>query len=181
MKRFCAFLVLGTLAAGQGAMATSMSINQFTPRVLPVLVQVDSHGKVTDVSPSVELAPRYDRMLRQTLEKMITKPASHHGRAVASQFIINLGLETASRPDGNYDARFVYVSTAPVPPGSWYWVHIDGHQLALRSRNHVPPRQRFYERPAYYWPNQRTYNLPAQNTSRSVAPVQVQARSSGQR
>jgi hypothetical protein len=176
MKRFCAFLVLGTLAAGQGVAATSMSINHFTPRVLPVLVQVDSHGKVTNVSPSVELAPRYDRLLRQTLDEMITKPANDHGKAVASQFVINLGLETASRPDGNYDARFVYVSTSPVPPGSWYWVHIDGHRLALRSRTDMSPRQRFYQRsPSYYWPTQRSYNPPTQNASRSVAPVRAPA------
>jgi hypothetical protein len=173
MKRFCAFLVLSTLAGGQAATATSMSINHFTPRVLPVLVQVDSHGKVTDVSPSVELAPRYDRLLRQTLDEMITRPANDHGRAVASQFVINLGLETASRPDGNYDARFVYVSTSPVPPGSWYWVHIDGHRLALRSRNSLSPRQRFHQHPpSYYWPAQRSYNPPVQNAARNAVPAQ---------
>jgi hypothetical protein len=172
MKRFCAFLALSTLAGSQAATATSMSINHFTPRVLPVLVQVDSHGKVTDVSPSVELAPRYDRLLRQTLDEMITKPANDHGRAVASQFVINLGLQADPRPDGKYDARFVYVSTSPVPPGSWYWVHIDGHRLALRSRNSVLPRQRFHQRPAsYYRPSQRSYDPPVQNTSRNVAPT----------
>jgi hypothetical protein len=173
MKTFCALLALGTLAAGQGAAATSMSINQFTPRVLPVLVQVDSHGKVTDVSPSTQLPPRFDRLLRQTLDQMITKPASRHGRAVSSQFVINLGMETAARPDGNYDARFVYVSTSPVPPGSWYWVHIDGHRLALRSRNDVSPRQRFYQRPpGYYWPSQRLYDPPTRDVSRNAAPAQ---------
>lgn len=173
MNRFCAFLALGALATGQGAAATSMSINHFTPRVLPVLVQVDSHGKVTDVSPSVELAPRYDRLLRQTLDQMITRPANVHGRAVASQFVINLGLEASSRPDGNYDARFVYVSTSPVPPGSWYWVHIDGHRLALRSRNDILPPQRFYQRPAGYWPSQRNYDPPTRNASHSAAPAQA--------
>jgi len=173
MKRLCAFVVLGTLAAGQGAAATSMSINQFTPRILPVLVQVNSHGKVTDVSPAVQLTPRYERLLRQTLDEMITKPANDHGRAVSSQFVMNLGLETSSRPDGNYDARFVYVSTSPVPPGSWYWVHIDGHRLALRSRTDMSPRQRFYQRPpGYYWPSQpRIFNPPAQNASHGAAPA----------
>jgi hypothetical protein len=149
MKRFRIMVLLGTLTAAQGALATqqtSMSINQFTPRVLPVLVQVDRHGKVTDVSSAVQLEPRYDRLLRQTLGEMITRPANDHGRAVASQFVINLGLETSPRSDGNYDARFVYVSTSPVPPGSWYWVHIDGHRLALRSRNELPFRQRSFER-----------------------------------
>jgi hypothetical protein len=168
MKPFCAFLLLGTLAAGQGALATSMSINQFTPKVLPVLVQVDSHGKVTQVSSTVELAPRYDRLLRQTLDEMITKPANDHGRPVASQFVINLGLQTMARPDGNFDAKFVYVSTSPVPPGSWYWVHVDGHRLALRSRSADSSRQRFFRRPpSYYWPTpSQRYYPPVQNTAR---------------
>lgn len=173
MKRMCAFLLLGTLAAGHVALATSMSINHFTPRVLPVLVQVDSHGKVTDVSPSIELAPRYDRLLRQTLDEMITRPANNHGRPVASQFVINLGLQASPRPDGNYDAQFVYVSTSPVPPGSWYWVHIDGHRLALKSRNAFPERHQFYQRqPRYDWPSDPArFDPPVRNTSRSVAPA----------
>lgn len=170
MKRYGTLLLLGTLCAGQAAMATQMSINQFTPRVMPVLVQVDRHGKVTDVSPSVELAPRYDRLLRTTLDQMITRPANDHGRAVASQFVINLGLQTSPRPDGNYDARFVYVSTSPVPPGSWYWVHIDGHRLALRNRNEFTPRQRYFERrtdPSWFERPVRV-DPPIQNASRSA-------------
>lgn len=172
MKRFCAFLALAMLAVAREAAATSMSITRFPPRVLPVLVQVDSHGKVTDVSSAFELAPRYDRLLRQTLDEMVTRPANDHGRAVASQFVINLGLEAAARPDGNYDARFVYVSTSPVPPGSWYWVHVDGHRLALKSRNDVAPRQRFHQPPrGYYRSSQpRIYNPPVQNASRATPP-----------
>jgi len=183
MKRFCAVLLLGTLVAGQGALATSMSLNQFRSKVLPVLVQVDSHGKVTQVSPAVELAPRYDRLLRQTLDQMITQPASEHGHPVSSQFVMNLGLQTSPRPDGNYDAHFVYVSTSPVPPGSWYWVHIDGHRLALKSRNDYTPRERFYRRqPSYYWPRTPArFDPPVQNASRSAAPVRMPARPPGHR
>jgi hypothetical protein len=174
MKRHCALLLLGTLSAGQGAMADQMSINQFTPRVMPVLVQVNRDGKVTDVSPAVDLAPRYDRLLRNTLDQMITHPANDHGRAVASQFVINLGLQTSPRPDGNYDARFVYVSTSPVPPGQWYWVHIDGHRLALRNRNEFTPRQRYFERrtdPSGYERPLRV-EPPVQNAAQSApAPL----------
>lgn len=170
MKRCCAFVLLGTLALGQGVLANpSMSINRFTPRVLPVLVQVDSHGKVTGVSPAIELAPRYDRLLRQTLDQMITRPANDHGRAVASQFVINLGLQTSPRADGQYDARFVYVSTSPVPPGSWYWEHIDGHRLALRSQGSRDFRPRDFQRRA------EPYRLPAPPvlTDRAVPPRAV--------
>lgn len=147
MKRLGALLLLGLLASGQTAMASSsMSLNGFTPKVLPVLVQVDSHGKVTRVSPSIELTPGYDRLLRQTLDQMITRPANDHGRPVASQFVINLGMQASPRPDGKYDARFVYVSASPVPPGSWYWVHVDGHRLALRSQYDNLPRHRNFDR-----------------------------------
>lgn len=167
MKRFCIFLLLVTLAAGESALATSsMSLNQFTPKVLPVLVQVDSQGKVTDVSPAVPLAPRYDRLLRQTLDQMITRPANDHGRAVASQFVMNLGVQASPRSDGNYDARFVYVSTSPVPPGSWYWVHTDGHRLALRSRSDYAPRHIFHERrPDIYRYTPPRFDAPVQTTS----------------
>jgi hypothetical protein len=184
MKRFCAFLLLGTLAAGQGALATSsMSINRFTTRVLPVLVQVDSHGKVTGVSPAVELAPRYDRLLRQTLDEMITRPANDHGRPVASQFVINLGLQASPRPDGQYDARFVYVSTSPVPAGSWYWEHIDGHRLALRSQGNRELRQRNFQRRAqpYWTPAPPSLLDRATQAAPRSAPSQASARPPGHR
>ncbi|MGN2245555.1 hypothetical protein ACFWZ3_02565 [Frateuria sp. GZRR35] len=171
MKPFCAFLLLGTLATGQSALATSMSLNQFTPKVLPVLVQVDSHGKVTQVSSAVELSPRYDRLLRQSLDEMITRPANDHGRPVASQFVINLGLQTTPRPDGNFDARFVYVSTSPVPSGSWYWVHVDGHRLALRSRN-ADMRQRFFRHPPnYHWPTPPPRDYPPVQNATNTPPT----------
>ena len=147
MKRLCAFLSSGLLMAGSGvAMASSGSLNEFPSRVLPVLVQVDSHGKVTDVSPSIALAPQFDRLLRQTLDEMINKPADDHGRPVASQFVINLALRTSPRADGAYDAQFAYVSTLPVPSGSWYWAHIDGHRLALVNRNARPEQRRPLDR-----------------------------------
>lgn len=183
MKRYGALLLLGTLAAGQGALATSpMSINRFTPRVLPVLVQVDSHGKVTGVSPAIELAPRYDRLLRETLDQMITRPANDHGRPVASQFVINLGLQASARPDGKYDARFVYVSTSPVPAGSWYWEHIDGHRLALRSQSNRLPRQQYFQRRTepYWSPAPPTLDRAMQAPPRSV-PGQAPARPPGHR
>src|SRR5690348_2236478 len=75
MKAFRTALLLGAFLTASVAFADSMSINQFTPRVLPVLVQVDSHGQVREVSSSVALSPQYDRMLRQTLDQMITQPA----------------------------------------------------------------------------------------------------------
>jgi hypothetical protein len=182
MKRFGALVALGTLAAGTSALATtSMSLNPFTPKVLPVLVQVDHLGKVTSVSPAVDLAPRYDRLLRQTLDRMITGPAHDHGRAVASQFVINLDLQASPRPDGKYDARFVYVSTAPVPAGSWYWTHIDGHRLALQSQGSSAPRHfRLPGVPGHFMRAPTQQAAPVLKASRSVSGPSV-ARSTGPR
>lgn len=129
-------LLVAMLVAGTGAaVASSGSLNEFRPKVLPVLVQVNAHGKVTDASPAMELPPRLHRLLLQNLDEMIVKPATEHGRPVSSQFIANLVLRTTPRAEGDYDAQFVYESISPVPSGSWYWVHIDGHRLALASQD----------------------------------------------
>lgn len=174
MKAFRTALLLGAFLTAPVAFADSMSINQFTPRVLPVLVQVDSHGQVREVSPSVALAPQYDRMLRQTLDQMITQPAKDHGRPVASQFVINLGLQTTARADGKYDAHFVYVSASPVPAGSWYWVHIDGHRLALANRNELPMRtHRYYQQMDDRWVPDPYRASPVLENAQQGAPARI--------
>lgn len=141
MKSLCvtvaAALLLGV--AGSATAASSIyaastgpeSLNQFTPHVLPVLVKVDDQGKVTEVSPAYKLRPKFRRLLRKTLDEMITAPAHQDGHAIASQFVINMVTKATPRDDGKYDFGFTYVSTQPVPSGSWYWNHIDGHRLAL--------------------------------------------------
>jgi hypothetical protein len=175
MKALPTALLLGALAAAPVAYADSMSVNQFTPKVLPVLVQVDSQGQVRQVSPSVELSPQYDRLLRQNLDQMINQPAKDHGRPVASQFVINLGLQTTARPDGKYDAHFVYVSASPVPAGSWYWVHIDGHRLALANRNEIPMRPHYYRMPDnHWWPE--PLRSPAVQNAQQATPARPPVR-----
>lgn len=123
------------LAGGTG------SLNEFPSKVLPVLVYVNAQGKVTDASPATRLPPALNRLLLADLSERITGPAIVHGKPVPSQFVMNLALVTTPRPGGDYDAQFAYVSTSPVPPGSWYWVHIDGHRLALANRNNPHARQ----------------------------------------
>ncbi|HEY0198916.1 MAG TPA: hypothetical protein VGC19_10315 [Rhodanobacter sp.] len=144
MKRFQALVVVGMLSVGANAIAASGSLNEFKPRYMPVLVQVDSKGKVTDVSPSTDLSPRFSRLLHQNLDEMITQPATDHGRPVSSQFVINLALQVSPRKEGDYLANFAYVSSSPVPNGSWYWVKINGHRLALANRNDFGRTQRMY-------------------------------------
>ena len=136
MKRFQTTLLFGVLSvAASAALASSGSINEFRPKVMPVLVQVNAHGKVTDASPAMELSPRLRRLLLQNLDEIIVGPATDHGRPVSSQFVANMILQSTPRKEGDYDVQFALASSSPVPSGSWYWVHIDGHRLVLANRN----------------------------------------------
>ncbi|HET6553222.1 MAG TPA: hypothetical protein VFG49_06740 [Dyella sp.] len=142
MKRSLVVMLVGALLVVSGSAMASVSPGSLTPfpqRVLPVLVQVNAQGKVTSASPAIALEPRMSRLLSQNLDEMITTPAEVHGRAIASQFILNLQLEAAKRPDGNYDAHFVSVSTQPVPAGNWHWVDIEGRLWALAGPDGRPP------------------------------------------
>jgi hypothetical protein len=147
------------------AVAASGSLNQFTPRVMPVLVQVNAQGRVTDMSPSMDLTPPLTRLLRSNVDELISGPAIVRGKPVASQVVLNMALQATPQEQGNYLAQFTYVSSSPVPSGSWYWVHIDGHRLALAERG----SQRNFERmPAHRmqraWPaHNAAPALPTQN------------------
>jgi len=136
MRATCLAVAVVAMLGSAGAIADdSMSLNQFPHKVEPVLVQVNAQGRVTEASPAYQLTPKLRRLLRANLDGMIRKPAvDKHGKPVPSQFIMNLAVRTEPRTDGNYDAWFAYVSTKPVPPGSWYWVHLDGDRLALASQ-----------------------------------------------
>lgn len=155
MKRSHVVMLVGALSVmGGAAMASTSpgSLNPFPQHVLPVLVQVNAEGKVTSASPAISLEPQMSRLLSRNISEMITRPAESHGRPVASQFILNLQLDATKRPDGNYDAHFVSVSTQPVPAGNWHWVDIEGRLWALagpdghtpfqRDRHLEPPMQR---------------------------------------
>lgn len=132
---FLAFAVMAVLGSTGAIADDTMSLNQFPHRVEPVLVQVNAQGRVTNASPAYQLTPKLSRLLRTNLDGMIRKPAvDKHGKPIPSQFIMNMAVRTEPRTDGNYDAWFAYVSTKPVPPGTWYWVHLDGDRLALASQ-----------------------------------------------
>ena len=122
MKRFHRMLIGGVLlATGTVAMASSVSLTSFPPRVMPVLVHVNSHGKVTEVQPSTQLPPRLRRLLASSLRQWISKPAMVDGHPVASQSIVNVALHAAPREDGKYDASSAFVSILPAPVASGYW------------------------------------------------------------
>ena len=154
--------LLGTTSV---AMAASGSLNQFTPRVMPVLVQVNAQGRVTDMSPSIDLTPQLARLLRSNVDELISGPAIVRGRPIASQVVLNMALQATPQEQGKYSAQFTYVSSSPVPNGSWYWVHIDGHRLALAERG---SRRNFEGMPTHgtqrAWPTRNAAPaLPAQN------------------
>lgn len=132
MKRIHMLAVAGAIAAvGSTAMASNGSLTQFTPKVMPVLVHVNSHGKVTNISPSTPLPPQFAHMLESSIRGWISKPAVIHGRNVDSDMIINVAFKASPRGDGNYDAGFAYVSSSPTPYKSSHWVSKDGYQLGL--------------------------------------------------
>lgn len=175
MKTFQRSLALGALTVFSGmAAAGSGSLSEFIPKVLPVLVQVDSHGKVTGASPATQLPPKLRRLLRANLDEMVTAPAiDKKGRPMSGQFVMNLALHTSPRPDGDFDVKFAYVSTSPVPAGSWYWVHTDGRELALASQS---SRNRGVYIPNHFdqpdsWRSQDRSSMPNIGNTGSPAPA----------
>jgi hypothetical protein len=152
MRTLTKTLILGASLACSGlASAGSWSIAQPKSRFLPVLIQVNEQGAITNVSPAEELPPRVDRLLRQNLDEMISGPAKLHHQAVASQAIITVALSATKRPSGDYSAHFAYVGKAPVPAGSWFWLHLDGNRLVLASQDRLHRlRPSVWAPPTYY-------------------------------
>ena len=102
-------------------------------RVIPMLVTVNAQGQVTEVSPPYEFRPAFVHLLRDTLDKMITKPAMKDGKAVKSQFLIQLSLTLTPAENGKSSAGFKYVSSKSLPSGTWHWVRDEQHRLALAN------------------------------------------------
>jgi hypothetical protein len=148
MKALSMSVLFGLLCAAGSLAAASESLSPFPPKVVPVLVQVDAHGKITDASPAVKLSPRLTRLLNQNLAEMIAEPAKVRGKAVSSQFVINLRLDATPLEQDKYDVQFAYVSISPVPSGSWYWVNEDGRRLSLARQGsmHREPVYRYDNR-----------------------------------
>lgn len=156
MKAFSMSVFLGLLGAAGSVAAASSWIPDFPLKTLPVLVKVDASGKITNALPAVKLTPQLRRLLNRNLDEMITAPAKVHGQAVPSQFVINLRLNATPKDTGGYDVQFDYVSTAPVPHGSWHWVHEDGRRLAIST----PDLGSMYMRPMDHGSRYRDRVIP---------------------
>jgi hypothetical protein len=127
----------------------------------PVLVQVNEHGQVTDFTPAYPLSSDLMTLLRSNLNAMIHTPATDkNGKPMATQFVINLHLQTTPRSSGGYDAQFTYVSASPVPAGKWYWSHDDTGRLGLASRDISNVFQGIYSGNPPSTPNNGSFNPP---------------------
>lgn len=119
-------------------------------RVLPVLVKLNTQGRVTDVNPASRLPPKIDRLLRTNITELFGNPANTPAPGDSDgsrQFIAN--MTTVATPNGSEDlhtVHFALVSTQPVPIGNWYWSHMDGRRLALVNRN-LPSVNRMQREP----------------------------------
>lgn len=142
MKRRIVLTLALFLCTAAGA--ASVSAKEDTPtdsRVMPVLVDVNTKGEVTEVTPAYKLRPPLERLLRDTVQKVVTKPALEHGKPVSCQFVLNLEMITTARDDGKYGLKLKYISRQALPPGGWYWVRTSEpghHNLALASKTGSP-------------------------------------------
>jgi hypothetical protein len=142
MNRMNTFSVIVTLAAvlvlASGFKpAFSKGSNDKGLRIIPVIVHVDSKGKVTEAKPAYELRPAFVRAIRQTLDQMITKPARRNGKPIRSQLVVTLGMQIVKTANGKSSVSFRYISSKPLPDGSWFWTHTSDNKLALSNQHSI--------------------------------------------
>lgn len=182
MKALHISLIAGVLAAVAGtAMASSGSLVEFKPLVLPVVVQVNAQGNVTDILPAVQISPRFRNLLVRQLDEWITSPALLRGHPVASRFIAEVAMRAKQRKDGMYDASFVYVKGLPMPfGGAVHWNVIDGglqytlvSDAAARASRTASEMMTFQEFRRPFAPSERPSSSPSsiRPATQSVSPV----------
>lgn len=116
------------------APAAQADTNAMNSHLLPILVNVDATGKVTGISPAYKLRPSFQRLLRNTISKMVTKPAMKNGKAVNSQFVLTLSVLISKAVNGKAQTTLKYLSVKPLPPGTWHWNRNEENRLALSSQ-----------------------------------------------
>lgn len=179
MKRISTMMLGGLLAVAASAAPIAVAAKSIvTPagRVLPVLVYVNSAGKITSVVPATRISPKLEDLLRKNLDEMIVKPAMHNGHPVASQFVMNVKLDVGTQTQDGYDAKFTYVSSSPIPAGRWHWVDQGvqrGQRFALASDATGIPRPPVYQ--PSFTPKQQLPSTPP--TTSPNPPAQSQAAS----
>jgi hypothetical protein len=185
MKPFRAWLLGCAVAAFAGtATASSGSLVEFTPRIMPVVVQVNAQGRVTDVLPSQQLEPWAREMLVKQIDAWIAEPAMDHGKPTASRFIMEVAMRVQPRKDGKYDANFVYVKSMPLAyGGALHWDVINGGlELALvsdgtgsRANHTLRHFERFPSHPLYQPQSPRPSPHASEPRSAPRAPAPASA------
>jgi len=177
MKSLLTLILVGLCAVvGNAAASGPISLNPSSSWVLPVLVQVNTKGKVTHVSAAFELTPYYDKLLRKNISELITGPAILRKQPVSSQLVINMALHTTPRDEGGYYAQFAYVSSSPLPSEPLHWVHVDGHRLVLAGNNfRLQTGPRYWNNGPHAYPQSGAQPQQSFRATQSNAP-QPQAR-----
>lgn len=127
-------LIIGTFLLLSAACipAAHADSSQPSSRTLPIIVKVDAKGSVTDITPAYRLSPGFEKLVRETLAKMITSPAYKDGDPVPSQFVITLGVIKNEAAQGKSNVTLKYLGSKALPDGNWYWIHIPpDNRLAL--------------------------------------------------
>lgn len=116
-------------------------------KVISVLVRVSDEGHITKILPSTRLTPELNRLLSNTLNQWITKPAIVNKHPAESQMVVNVAMQMIPRPDGAADASFKYVASFPAPMSAARWVN-DGHELTLAGNTEGFRDQAYHNHPA---------------------------------
>jgi len=132
------FLATVCCAAVAGPPSDAHSTAGEPQRAIPVLVRVDSTGKISDITPASNLSPRLDGLLRANLEEIAATSAGNgFGSGGSRQFIANMALDAIPTADGKQSVKFLLVSSQPVPPGRWAWTRVDNRKLVLVNQDQL--------------------------------------------
>jgi hypothetical protein len=151
---------------------------------MPVVVQVNAQGHVTDILPSQQMEPWARQMLVKQIDAWIAEPAMNRGKATASRFIMEVAMRVQPRKDGKYDANFVYVKSMPLAyGGALHWDVINGGlELALvsdgtgsRANHTLRHFERFPSHPLYQPQSPRPSPHASEPRSAPRAPAPASA------
>lgn len=176
MERCLAGWCAGALAlASFGCAATELTVARYEQGIVPVLVSVDSQGKVRRVQASQTLRPSLNKLLRKNLDEAIVAPALRNDKPVNSQIVMRMKLDVTPTEDGRYAARFLPVDTKQVPYGAWFWL-LDGDRYALVDNLRGPPVLRQAPLPSDL---RRDLQRPMPSPPQQQQPAQPPVSSSG--
>lgn len=115
--------------------AAHADTNTGDARTLPVIVNVDKKGSVSEIIPAYRISPGFRNMVRDTLSKMITSPAMRDGKPVSSQLVITLGVVQKQLAGGKSSVSLKFLASKPLPAGNWHWLLRANKPPALANAN----------------------------------------------